>query len=159
MINRPGVAGAVLQSALSLIYWVSEPFPHNLQNIRNHKPEEPGSWNFERMFLFTPHNMQCSHWEIIGCEFWPGKASEGKFCELFCKMCIKCDVKKWKIWGFVNQSLLEAVLLLHKERFVFPFKCECNFMNFTRLDNRSIGQMLQQFQTGLFNIWTIWTGR
>ena len=53
--NRPGVAGAVLKSASSLIYYFSEPFPPNLQNIINHKPEELGSWNFERMF--TPHNM------------------------------------------------------------------------------------------------------
>ena len=54
IINRPGVAGAVLQSASSF-HWVSQPFPHNLQNIINHKPEELGSWNLERMF--TLHNM------------------------------------------------------------------------------------------------------
>ena len=31
-------------------------------------------------------------------------------------------------------------------------------MNYTRLDIWSIGQTLQKIQTGLFNIWTIWTG-
>ena len=45
VINRPDVAGAVLQSALLLINSlinnsVSQPFHHNLQNIINHKPEE-----------------------------------------------------------------------------------------------------------------------
>ena len=43
--NRPGVAGAVLQSASftqSLSHSVSQPFPPNLQNIINHKPEELG---------------------------------------------------------------------------------------------------------------------
>ena len=55
IFNRPGVAGAVLQTASSLIHSVGQPFPPNLQNIINHKPEELGSWNFERMF--TPHNM------------------------------------------------------------------------------------------------------
>ena len=59
IINRPGVAGAVLQSPLLLIHsfnnWFSDPFPPNLQNIRTPKPEELGSWNFERMF--TPHHL------------------------------------------------------------------------------------------------------
>ena len=59
IINRPGVARAVLQSASwlihSLIQSLSQPFPPNLQNIINHKPEELGSWNSERML--TPYNM------------------------------------------------------------------------------------------------------
>ena len=46
IINRPGVAGAVLQSASLLIKWVSEPFPPNLQDIINHKPEELGKESF-----------------------------------------------------------------------------------------------------------------
>ena len=98
------------------------------------------SW-FPHTFLhrMTPGHGQCSHWEIIGCEFWPGKASEGQFCELFCKMCIKCEVQKWKMWGFVYESLLETFLPLHKERFFFPFRCTCKIMNYTRLDIRSIG--------------------
>ena len=62
-INRPGVARAVLQSASWSIHsfteWVSDPFPPNLQNIINHKPEELGSWNFERMF--TPTTCHMSH--------------------------------------------------------------------------------------------------
>ena len=33
IINRPGEAGAVLQSPLSLIQSVTDPFPQNLQNI------------------------------------------------------------------------------------------------------------------------------
>ena len=55
IINRPCVAGAVLQSASSFTDSVGQPFPPNLQNIINYKPEEPGSWNFERKS--TPHNM------------------------------------------------------------------------------------------------------
>ena len=42
VINRPGLAGAVLQTPSSLINSVSEsvsqPFPPNLQDIINHKP-------------------------------------------------------------------------------------------------------------------------
>ena len=52
-INRPGVATAVRQTALSL----SDPFPPNLQNIINLKLLKLESWNVERMF--TPH--QVSH--------------------------------------------------------------------------------------------------
>ena len=36
VFNRPRVAGAVLQSASSLIKSLNEPFPPNLQNIINH---------------------------------------------------------------------------------------------------------------------------
>ena len=97
---------------------------------------------------------QCSLWEIIWCEFWP---SEAKSCDLFCKMCIKWEVQKWQMWGFVYESLLETALLMRKERFVFPFKCACNIMDYIRLDIWSINHMLQKIQTGLFNIWTIWT--
>ena len=53
--SRPSVAGAVPQSALWFIHSLSQPFPPNLQNIINNKPEELGSWNFERMF--TPQNL------------------------------------------------------------------------------------------------------
>ena len=65
---------------------------------------------------------------------------------------------KVKIWGFVNESVSETVLPLHKERFVFPLKCACNIMNYTRFAIWSIGQTLQKIQTDLFNFWTIWTG-
>ena len=40
LINRPGVAGAVLQTASSLIKSVMHPFPPNLQDIINPKPLE-----------------------------------------------------------------------------------------------------------------------
>ena len=42
LINRPGAAGAVLQTPLSLCHSfsqsVTDPFPHNFQNIINPKP-------------------------------------------------------------------------------------------------------------------------
>ena len=61
VINRPGVAGAVLQTASSLINslikWVTEPFPPDIHNIIKPKPLELESWNFERMF--APHHVSC----------------------------------------------------------------------------------------------------
>ena len=55
MFNRPGVAGATLQSFVSLIHslsqWVSDPFLPNLQNIFKPKLLELGSLNFERFFF------------------------------------------------------------------------------------------------------------
>ena len=57
IINRPVLAGAVLQTASSLINLLIHPFPPNLQHIINPKPLELGSWNFERMF--TPHHVSC----------------------------------------------------------------------------------------------------
>ena len=38
IVNKPGVAAAVLQTPLSLIESVSDPFPPNLQNIITPKP-------------------------------------------------------------------------------------------------------------------------
>ena len=38
LFNRPGVAGAVLQTPLSPIHSVSDPFPPNLQATFNPKP-------------------------------------------------------------------------------------------------------------------------
>ena len=55
ILNRPGVAGAVLKTSLWLIHSLNSPFPPNLQNIINQEPKELGSWHFERMF--THHNM------------------------------------------------------------------------------------------------------
>ena len=50
VFNRPGVAGAVLQTASSFIHSlinsVNDPFPPNLQGIKNPKPLELRSWNF-----------------------------------------------------------------------------------------------------------------
>ena len=43
VINRPGVAGAVLQTPLSNIQSLSDPFPPNLQNIITPKTLELGS--------------------------------------------------------------------------------------------------------------------
>ena len=40
LFNRPGVAGAVLQTASSFIDSVSEPFPPDIHNIINPKPLE-----------------------------------------------------------------------------------------------------------------------
>ena len=37
LINRPGVAGAVLQTASLVSQSVSDPFPPDLHNIINHK--------------------------------------------------------------------------------------------------------------------------
>ena len=62
IINRPGVDGAVLQSASSFIHLfinsVSQPFLPYFQNLINHKPEELGSWNFEIMFT-PPQHVTC----------------------------------------------------------------------------------------------------
>ena len=75
VFNRPGVAGAVLQIASSLIHSFSDPFPPNvvvyttrllrlnrchlchLRGVYLH-----GSWNFERMF--TPPNMSHVMWHV-----------------------------------------------------------------------------------------------
>ena len=50
VINRPGVSGAVLQTALwltdSLFHWFSHPFPPNFLDIINSKPLELESWHF-----------------------------------------------------------------------------------------------------------------
>ena len=42
LINRPGIAGAVQQTPLSLIKSLSHPFPPHLQDIINPKPLELG---------------------------------------------------------------------------------------------------------------------
>ena len=54
LINRPGVARAVLKTPSLLIKSLSHPFPPDLQNMMTPKPLELGSWNFETMF--TTHN-------------------------------------------------------------------------------------------------------
>ena len=53
IINRPGVAGAVLQSPPSVINWLSDGLWKYIQSTVNPKPEELESWNFEKMFI--PH--------------------------------------------------------------------------------------------------------
>ena len=59
MLNRPSVAGAVLQSPPSLINSVSQSSFKSkyLPNTLNRKPEELGSWDFEIMFI--PHCFTC----------------------------------------------------------------------------------------------------
>ena len=51
--DRPGVAGAVLQTPPLLIDWVTQPFPPYIQNIITPKLLELESWNFERMFTLN----------------------------------------------------------------------------------------------------------
>ena len=58
IVNRLGVAGAVLQTASWLIHSfiqsLSDPFPPYLKKIVNSKPLKLGSWNCETMFT-TPY--------------------------------------------------------------------------------------------------------
>ena len=56
LFNRPGVAGAVLQTALSLSK-VRYGLWKYIQNNVSPKPEELESWSFERMFI--PHYVSC----------------------------------------------------------------------------------------------------
>ena len=49
---------------LSLIKWVSQPFPPNLQNIITPKAWELESWNFERMF--NPHHVSHVRCQVLG---------------------------------------------------------------------------------------------
>ena len=62
IFNRPGLAGAVLQSTSwlihSLIQSVREPFPPNHQNIINQKPEELGCMS--RVMCY----MSCVTWHV-----------------------------------------------------------------------------------------------
>jgi hypothetical protein len=67
IFNRPGVAGAVLQSASLLIHSLSQPFLPNLQNIINHKKEKLGSWNFEEMFTSPNMSLVTCHVSCVMC--------------------------------------------------------------------------------------------
>ena len=53
LVNRPSVAEALLQTALSFIKWPNHASWKYLQNIINPKPLELGTWYFETMFI-TP---------------------------------------------------------------------------------------------------------
>ena len=96
--------------------------------------------------------------KLLDAGFDLARPMKGNFVSFFVKCVSNLRSQSEKKFCFVYESLLETVLPLHKERFVFPFKYAFNIMNYTRLDIRSIGQTLQKIQTGLFNIWTIWTG-
>ena len=51
IFNRLCVAGAVLQTPLSLIHsFINDPYPPNLQNTITLKPLELWTWNFDTMF-------------------------------------------------------------------------------------------------------------
>ena len=69
--NRPGVAGAVLQSPLwffnSFIHSLTHPLVHISSKHWHSKPEELRSWNFEGMFI--PHNVSCvtCHMSLVTC--------------------------------------------------------------------------------------------
>ena len=54
ILNRPGEAGAVLQTHTFLIDYITQPFPPNLQNIMTHNPWEReiqlwASWEGEKL--------------------------------------------------------------------------------------------------------------
>ena len=55
IFNRPGVAGAVLQTPSWLSDWLSHPFPPNLQKFINPKPSELGSWNVSHVTCHMSH--------------------------------------------------------------------------------------------------------
>ena len=68
LVNKPGVARAVLQTHSSLIKWLSrsvnqslsDPLWKYLQNNVSPKPKDRGSWHLERMF--NPHHISCFTW-------------------------------------------------------------------------------------------------
>ena len=67
IFNRPGVAGAVLQTASWFVKSVShctlwKYLPPDIHNIINPKPLELDSWNFERMF--TLYHVSCVTWHV-----------------------------------------------------------------------------------------------
>ena len=120
----------LLRRAVPLKYHLATNFSHSTSYCESKKT------GLTHSIYISPCPFQCSHWEIIGCEFLPGNASEGQFCEVFWKMCIKCEVQKWQMWGLVYEIILETALPLQRERFVFPFKCACNIMNYGALVSR-----------------------
>ena len=115
LINRPGVAGAVLQTALWFIKWVSEwvsqPFPPDIQNIIASKPLELESWYFDRMF--TPHHVSCvtCHMSHVTCHVSPVT------CHLSPVTCKKNHIffdfffnkKKWEKWWSTLRSWLHEI--------------------------------------------------
>ena len=70
ILNRPGVGGAVLQTALSLINWfihsVTAPFPPNLQETFFPKPLQLGSWHVMcRMSQFNFYLFWSMWWILL----------------------------------------------------------------------------------------------
>ena len=66
-LTENGEAGAVPQTALSLIDSVTAPFPPNLQQTVIPKPLELGCWNFERMFTFLHLSHVTCHMSRFTC--------------------------------------------------------------------------------------------
>ena len=72
LVNRPGVAGAVLQSPPWLTDWLinclSDGLWKYIQNLVNPKPEEVESWKLRRMFI--PHNVShvMCHLSCVTCK-------------------------------------------------------------------------------------------
>ena len=70
VLNRPGVAGAVLQSPPSFADWLINSvilYSKYLPNTPNPKPEEIGSWNFERMFIWYYVSCVKCHVSCVTC--------------------------------------------------------------------------------------------
>ena len=99
IINRPGVAGAVLQTPLRLIEWVTDHFPPNDQFTVNRKPLELGGGNFYTMFS-TSHvshfisnvtcHVSCVRWKVFFLSV------------LFCFLLHICGASWWRVcyqWG------------------------------------------------------------
>ena len=95
VIYRPGVAGAVLQTALKLIKcssWVVEIYlkQHNSQTV------ELESWNLKRMF--TPHHVTC-HMSHVTCHML-----------LFGKIFFKGETKIWKRKKWAKDIILKGLV-------------------------------------------------
>ena len=94
----------------SFIHWFSDPFPPNLQNIINHKPEELGSWNFERMF--TPHNMS----QVTCCMSRVMCHVSHVTCCMSCVTChVLCVTKCWSLLveGLLSTGPTPSIFVIH----------------------------------------------
>ena len=100
LFNRPGVAGAVLQTPPSLIdsfiHSLSDPLWKYLQKIITPKPFELGTWNFDTMFTIpyvscvTCHVLCVTcHVSRVTCKNWKcfRKVLELADCHPHCGMC------------------------------------------------------------------------
>ena len=78
IINRPGIAGAVLQTALSLIHSVTHPLIQNIEDTFKRKPKKLGTWDFD-----TP---PVCHVTLVICHV------SHVTCHMSCVMCHMSDV-------------------------------------------------------------------